>query len=175
MLFDRGPAAGSRAPINTARLGLAALAGALLLAPRAAPAHAYDVGDLHIEHPWARTPPSGAPTAEAFLTVTNHGRTPDRLIGGVSPAVKAIEAHSMSMAGGVMRMRYLPDGFVIAPGATLTLAPGGDHLMLVGPRRALKAGERLPATLRFAHAGAVQVDFAVQDAPSARTSGMVMP
>jgi len=141
-------------------LALAAAAGLLFIAPAFAATH--DTGALHIGHAWISTPPNGAPTAAGYLTVANHGRTADRLLGGTSPLAGSIEPHSMSMAGGVMRMRLLPNGFGIAPGATLTLAPGGDHLMLIGPKRAFKAGDHVPATLRFAHAGAVEVDFTVQ-------------
>jgi copper(I)-binding protein len=153
------------------------LAFALLLAPALAAAADYDKGLLHITHPWARPTPNAAPTAAGYLSITNHGKTPDRLLGGASPLAGSIEPHTMSMAGGIMRMRLAADGFEIAPGATLTLSPGGSHLMIVGPRRPFKAGDRIPATLRFAHAGEVKVEFAVQaEAPAAAMSmpGMKM-
>jgi copper(I)-binding protein len=146
---------------------LAALAGAACLAPVQALSHAYDVGDLHVGHPWMRPTPNGAPTAAGYLTVTNHGKTADRLLGGASPLARSIEPHSMSMSGGVMRMRLLPNGFEIPPGGTLTLAPDKGHLMLIGPAHPFKVGDKVPATLRFAHAGEVKVYFAVQaDAPA---------
>ena len=154
-------------------LGLAALAATLLTAPAAALAHSYDAGALHIGHPWVKAPPNAAPAAAGYLTVTNHGKTADRLLGAASPEAKAVEPHSMSMAGGVMRMRALPDGWEIAPGATLTLGPGGDHLMLIGPKKPFKTGDHIPATLRFAHAGTVKVDFVVQaEAPAGDMPGM---
>ncbi len=145
--------------------GLAAVA--LFCAPPQTDAQAYDVGQLHIGHPWVRSTPNAAPTAAGYLTITNHGKTPERLLGGASPLVQSIEAHAMSMDGGVMRMRWLQRGFEIAPGATLALSPGGDHLMLIGPKRPFRLGDRIPATLRFAHAGEVKVYFAVQNTPSA--------
>jgi copper(I)-binding protein len=141
---------------------LIAACAAMLIAPPAAGAHAYDVGPLHIAHPWTRPTPNGAPTAAGYLTVTNHGAAPDRLIGGASPLARSIEPHMMSMSGGVMRMRMLPEGYEIAPGATLTLAPMGNHLMFVGLKRPFKTGERVPATLKFARAGSVNVEFVVQ-------------
>jgi periplasmic copper chaperone A len=139
----------------------------ILVAPLAASAHAYDVGALHIGQPWTRPTPNGAPTGAGYLTVTNHGVAADRLLGGASPVAQSVEPHTMSMSGGVMRMRLLPGGYEIAPGATLTLSPMGNHLMFVGLKRPLRAGERVPTTLRFAHAGPVKVEFVVQaDAPS---------
>ena len=139
----------------------------ILVAPLAASAHADDVGPLHIGHPWTRPTPNGAPTAAGYLTVTNHGQTSDRLLGGASPLAQSIEPHTMSVSGGVMRMRMLAGGYEIAPGATLTLSPMGNHLMFVVLKRPFKAGERVPATLSFAHAGTVNVEFVVQtDAPT---------
>ena len=51
-----------------------------------------------------------------------------------------------------------------APAAhgTLELKPGSYHLMLMGLKAPLKKGTRVPATLRFAHAGAVKVEFQVE-------------
>ena len=146
--------------------GFAVIAGALLMVPFGAAARTYDFGALRIGDPWIRATPDAAPTAAGYLTVTNRGRDTERLLGGSSPLAQAIEPHTMSMGGGVMRMRLAEGGLQIAPGATLTLAPGGDHLMLVGPKHPLKPGERVPATLRFARAGAVKVEFVVK-APAA--------
>jgi copper(I)-binding protein len=145
-----------------------AFVGALLVLPHGACARDYDVGTLHIGDPWIRATPNAAPTAAGYLTVTNRGRNADRLLGGSSPLAQAIEPHTMSMTGGVMRMRLAEGGLEIAPGATLTLAPGGDHLMLIGPKHPLRAGEHVPATLRFARAGAAKVDFVVEALPPGR-------
>jgi copper(I)-binding protein len=148
-----------------------AIYGAIVAAPVRAWAHAYDVGALHIGHPWTRPTPNGAPTAVGYLTVTNRGAEPDRLIGGSSTAAASLEPHTMSMSGGMMRMRPVPGGYEIAPGATLTLSPGGDHLMFVGPKRPFRLGERIPATLKFEHAGKVKVEFVVQaQAPAGRSA-----
>jgi hypothetical protein len=151
----------------------AALAGALLAAPHVAASAGYDVGALHISDPWIRATPNAAPTAAGYLIVTNRGRTEDRLLGGATPLAQALEPHTMSMAGGVMRMRLAESGFLVPPGATLTLAPGGNHLMLIGPRRPFKAGDRVPATLRFARAGQVKVTFEVRSDLGATGQGMV--
>jgi copper(I)-binding protein len=76
-----------------------------------------------------------------------------------------LEVHEMTMTGGVMRMRPLSGGLAIPPGQTVALAPGGYHLMLIGPKRPFRLGAQVPATLRFAKAGPVKVTFVVQAAP----------
>ncbi|HLZ85293.1 MAG TPA: copper chaperone PCu(A)C [Caulobacteraceae bacterium] len=143
-------------------IAAAAVAAALIVAPHAACSRDYGAGTLHIGDPWIRATPNAAPTAAGYLTVTNRGKSADRLLGGSSPLAQAIEPHTMSMTGEVMRMRLTPGGFPIPPGATLTLAPGGNHLMLIGPRRPFKPGDHVPATLRFARVGQVTVVFAVR-------------
>jgi len=148
------------------------------LAASAATAHSYQLGSLHIGHPWIQAPPPGAPTAAGYLSITNGGKTPDRLLGGDTPRFARLEVHRMTMAGGIMRMRPAVDGLEIAPGQTVTLAPGGGyHLMLTGPKRGLAPGDHVPATLRFARAGTIRVDFHVQAGPGgdAAMPGMKMP
>ena len=158
----------------TSKTAFAAATLAVVLAsPHVASARDYEVGTLHIGDPWIRATPNAAPTAAGYLTVTNHGRVTERLLGGSSPLAQAIEPHTTSISGGVMRMRLAEGGFEIAPGATLALAPGGAHLMLVGPKRPFKAGDRVPAMLRFARAGAVKVEFAVR--AGSQAGAMAMP
>jgi copper(I)-binding protein len=95
------------------------------------------------------------------MTITNHGASEDRLIGGSTPAAARVEIHEMSMDGGVMRMRKVPGGLAIPEGQTVTLAPGGYHVMFIGLKAPFATGERIPTTLRFQKAGAVTVDFEV--------------
>ena len=133
----------------------AALLTAALLAPGIACAQVEVVGG------WVRPPPAGAPTAAAYLTLVNRGKAPDRLVGAATPAASGLSMHSMSMAGGIMRMRKM-NGLALPPGARVTLQPGGDHLMLTGLKRSLRPGDRVPVTLRFAQAGEVRATLPVQ-------------
>jgi hypothetical protein len=147
-----------------ARLSLAAVCGALLatsaLAAKPKPAPKPDA--LVIESPWARATPPGAPVAGGFLVVRNTGQTDDRLVSATSPDADKVEIHEMRMDGGVMRMRRIDDGLPIAVGGTLALAPGGYHLMFIGPKHPFAAGQTVTATLRFEHGGERTVRFDVR-------------
>jgi periplasmic copper chaperone A len=127
----------------------------------AALAHSYKLGSLEIGHPWARATPPTAPTGGGFLTVTNTGTTPDRLISVKSAAAETVQVHEMKMEGNVMRMREISGGLGIAPGATVTLAPGGLHIMMMGLKAPLKQGDKVPVTLIFEKAGSIDVELAV--------------
>jgi len=63
---------------------------------------------------------------------------------------------------GVMKMRSLSDGLQVDLGQTLTLKPGGYHIMFVGLNKPMKQGEHAPVTLEFANAGKVNVEFVVE-------------
>jgi len=139
--------------------GWAALAG-LTNAP---PAGAVGPSVIAIFHPWIAAPPGGAPTAAGYLTLKNLGKKPEIFLGGESAVAQAVEIHSMSMTGGIMRMRAIPQGLTLQPGQVLTLRPGGgDHLMIIHPKHALEPGETVPAVLHFRGAGSVKVTFKVE-------------
>ena len=127
----------------------------------AAFAHSYKLGALEIGHPWARATPPTAPTGGGYLTIKNTGATPDRLVEVRSPAASSAQVHEMKMEGNVMRMRELAGGLEIAPGATVALAPGGMHLMLMGLKAPFKQGEKVPLTLVFEKAGSIEVELAI--------------
>jgi copper(I)-binding protein len=122
----------------------------------------YKLGALEIGQPWSRATPPTAPTGGGFLTITNKGAMPDRLIAARSPAAEQAQVHQMKMEGDVMRMRELDRGLEIPAGSTVTLAPGGYHLMLVGLKAPLKPGMHVPVTLVFEKAGSIDVELDVQ-------------
>ena len=72
-----------------------------------------------------------------------------------------MELHELTTIDGVMQMRELVDGLPIPAGETVTLMPGGYHVMLMDLKRPLKQGETVTVTLRFEKAGAVTLPLAV--------------
>lgn len=137
-------------------------AAAALTAAVPALAHDFKAGPIQIKHPWIRPTPPGAPTGGGYATLVNTGSTPDRLLGGSTPAAGRLEVHEMSMDGSIMRMRKLDNGVAIPPGGTVELKPGAYHFMLIGLKAQLKVGDRVPAVLRFEKAGEVKVEFTVE-------------
>jgi copper(I)-binding protein len=121
----------------------------------------YDVGSIHISTPWARGTPKGAATGAAYMTVTNKGTASDRLNCVSDDASAQCQIHSMTMENGVMIMRPVEGGLEIKPGETVTLAPGGFHIMLLNLKTQLEQGKTLKATLKFDHAGTVDVEFPI--------------
>jgi copper(I)-binding protein len=94
------------------------------------------------------------------MVLVNHGERPEVLVKAQSPLASHVEAHRSSVAGGVMSMAPQPR-VTVPPGGQVAFEPGGYHLMFVGLKRALKAGDRLPVTLIFADGRQISVTFAV--------------
>ena len=108
---------------------------------------------------WARATPPQSRSAAVYLTVTG-GATKDRLIGAATPAAAFASLHESRSVGGVSQMREIV-ALGVQPGETVTLAPNGIHLMLTELRAPLVAGQTIPLTLRFEHAGEVQTHVTV--------------
>ncbi|MFM7124456.1 MAG: copper chaperone PCu(A)C [Actinomycetes bacterium] len=145
------------------------LAAAVALAAAcAALAHDYSACDLRIAHPWTLPTAAGAPAAAGYMDIANTGRSGDRLVSASTPHAARVEIHQSSMEGGMMRMKALPEGVEIPAGGKVSLAPGGLHLMLFGPKAAVTEGDRIPVTLTFARAGKVTVQLAAESRPAAR-------
>jgi periplasmic copper chaperone A len=140
---------------------LAAVALALGLFAGRAIAENYSIGTLAIGNPWTRATPKGAAVAGAYLTITNKGSAPDRLIGGSAAVAGRFEVHSMVMEQGVAKMRPVPS-LEIKPGETVELKPGSLHVMLVGLKQPLEKGEKVKGTLEFEKAGKLDIEYAVE-------------
>jgi copper(I)-binding protein len=138
------------------------IAGALALTVTAAVAHDFKVGSLEIGHPWARATPKGATIGGGYLKITNTGAEADRLVGGSSTVAGRFEVHEMATVDGVMKMRPVTGGLEIKPGQTVELKPGGFHIMLMGLKQPLEAGQTVKGTLTFEKAGTVEIEYKVE-------------
>jgi len=143
-------------PITLTAAALCALATTLS-------AHEYKVGDIVVDHPMAFETAKTAQTGGGFMTITNNGRTADRLVA-VTAAFPRVEIHTTEMDGDIARMMQLEDGITLQPGETVTLMPGGLHIMFMGlGGDPFEVGEEIPATLMFENAGALEIEFNVEE------------
>ena len=150
------------------KLILPAAALALALATALAHAHSFKLGEIDIGHPYARVTAVGQPTGGGYLKLDNKGRD-DKLLSARAAVSVSVELHSMSMDGDVMRMRQV-DAIALPAGKSVELKPGGFHIMFVGLKAPLRAGDKFPMTLKFERAGEVEVIVNVE-APKAAGNG----
>ncbi len=138
------------------------LAASLALLSVPATAQDYKLGALEITRPWTRATPATAQSGGGFLTITNKGTTPDRLISARSTVSAKVEVHEMRMDGNVMRMRELEKGLEIPAGATVMLKPGGYHIMFMGLKAPFAKDTKVPVTLVFEKAGSLDIVLDVE-------------
>ena len=144
---------------NLSKLALAALLICFVV-----PTLAQGTGNtsITVEQPWARATPTGAKSGAIYMTVDNKSGTADRLTGASSDAADKLQIHEMKVENGVMQMREVPGGLPIPPGGSVVLKPGSYHVMLIGLKKPLTAGEKIPLTLTFEKAGNISVAVPVQ-------------
>jgi len=95
-------------------------------------------GSVAIGNLWACAAVQGG-TEDVFLTIRNSGQEAHRLIFLASPSARAAEQHVTPRDGDVMRRR--PVQAIEAPArGSVTLRPGGLHVMLVGLVRRCEPG-----------------------------------
>ena len=136
-----------------------ALAATLIAGP--ALAQESTASGLTIAHPMAYETASSAMAGGGYMTITNHGDAPDRLVG-VRADFPRVTLHTSEEQDGVARMRPV-EAVEIAPGETVAFEPGGLHVMFMGLEGdPFEVGEEIRATLLFEQAGEVEVTFAVE-------------
>lgn len=120
------------------------LAAGLILMPVA---HADSV---QVSNVWMRATAPGQKVAGGFMDLTANADM--RLVGGSSLVCGRVELHTMRMEGGMMVMRQVPD-IPLPKGQTVSLKPGGLHIMCIDLKQPLKPGERVPVSLQLRSSG----------------------
>lgn len=113
---------------------------------------------MRVADAWARPSIGQSKSTAAYLSIFNDGEADDVLERVRSPKVETVEMHQTTMTSeGVMQMRKVEGGLPVPAGGSLALSPGGTHLMLLGLKEALNAGDEIVLTLEFTHAGAIEL------------------
>ncbi len=129
-----------------------------LLLSLAAPVQASDIMVMDPRAAASVTPM--AKTGAVYMMLMNHGTAADALLRVSTPAADTATAHETTTTDGVMKMREV-DRLEIAPHETAALAPGGNHIMLVGLKAPLKEGDVISLVLTFEKAGELKVEVPV--------------
>jgi copper(I)-binding protein len=101
-------------------------------------------GDIEVSGVWTRATAPGQDSASVDMTITS--KQAAALVGVSSPASKTATLHSMTMDGGMMKMREVKS-IELPAGKMTNLHEGGYHLMLEGLKSPLKEGDTIPLTL----------------------------
>ena len=124
-------------------------------------AFAAESETIQITEPWARESPPTMTNGAVYMTLTNTGPEADRLLGGSGEVAETIELHTHIMENNVAKMRKV-ETIEIAADQPTVLQPGGLHIMLIGLKHPLTAGQTFPLMLRFEKAGEIPIEVTVR-------------
>ena len=111
-------------------------------------------GGLSVEHPWIKEGHNGAHVLAGYMNLVNKGEDTKTIVGVTSTVFETIEFHDATMT--------TIEALEIAPNAEVSLKPGERHMMLIGPKKTLKEGDRATLTFRFRSHKPWSVSFPVQ-------------
>jgi copper(I)-binding protein len=116
------------------------------------PHFAFAEDSISIARAWVRPSLGDNGSSALYFTVTNTGVSADAITSVAVTDAGMAELHATSNDNGVVGMRALAE-VPVPPGASVRFEPKGDHVMLMGLKRQLKAGDHLTVTIGFkAHA-----------------------
>lgn len=132
MIFPRRP---------TTRLTASIALALAMLAPAA-------YAEISVEDPWVAEAPPTAMALAGFMTIENGNDVDRKLVRAKAPGFDRIELHRSVEVDGVHQMKR-QDAILVPANGSVTLAPGGYHVMLIGVQEPPRAGDRIPLTLIF--------------------------
>jgi copper(I)-binding protein len=145
-------------PANLFRVSAVVLVIGLVLA-----ACSPGPGSPTVSDAWVRRSTAMDKPTAAYFVISNPGDTVDALVGASSPAAASVEIHETSTDASGMTGMHPIERIEIPAGGTVTLEPGGYHLMLMGLTGQLASGDTVELELDFEKAGAVSVEAPVRE------------
>jgi copper(I)-binding protein len=124
---------------------------------------AAQAGDVTVSQPWMRFLLPSLP-ASGYMVLQNHGDAAETLTGAASPACGSLMLHESEDNSGMAMMMMVPSVPIPAHGS-VTFAPGGYHLMCMGPK--MKVGDKVPVTLTLQPGGTLTYVAPVYSATTA--------
>src|SRR3546814_1185644 len=114
-----------------------------------------------VEGGWVRKPPADLPMLAAYARIANPCKHEVVVVSAASDDFADVTLHATTVEDGISRMRPVAE-LPIAAGTTAVMAPGGMHLMLMQPTRALRGGDRVAIRFTLADGRQVRGQFAVK-------------
>jgi len=132
-------------------------------------------GSLEIEHDWIALQPPGAQASAAFMLLNNPGDADVHIVSADAPGFDTVELHLSINEDGMHRM-VEQERITIKAGSELVMAPGGYHIMLIGPEQDLTEHQIVPVSLTLESGEVIEQEIKVirrEHAPEP-TSGQPM-
>ncbi len=114
-----------------------------------------------VRNAWIRESPPGVTMMAGYMELRNTTSRPQALVAASSSAFADVTIHRTVVKDGMAGMVPAPQ-VELAPNSTLMFAPGSWHLMLMDPKRTMRAGDPVVIHLKFRGNRVVPVTFEVR-------------
>lgn len=132
----------------------------VILALTFVPAASEEAG-VSVRDAWIREAPPGVGVMAGYMELRNNRSRPQLLVAASSSDFESATIHRTIIKDGIAGMVHAPQVELTA-NASLIFAPGGYHLMLVKPKRTLRAGDPVVVKLEFRGGLVLPVAFEVR-------------
>ncbi|MCX2983337.1 copper chaperone PCu(A)C [Halieaceae bacterium IMCC14734] len=116
---------------------------------------------ITVSDAWMREMPPVVPNAALYMTLTNSGAQPRRVLALEADWARSLEFHESRQVDGMWQMQAL-DALDIGPGEEQLLAPGGVHIMVFGVHSMPRAGDRVSVRLLMDQGQTLEVEIEVR-------------
>ncbi len=121
-----------------------------------------EAGDaVSVRDAWIREAPPGMTMMAGYMELRNNTSRPQVLVAASSSGFGSVMIHRTIVKDGMAGMAHA-SRLELAANASLIFAPGGYHLMLMKPKRSLRAGDRVDINLEFRGGLVLPVAFEVR-------------
>lgn len=121
--------------------------------------------DIEIERAYARASIPNVPNSAAFFVIKNNSDKDIAITSANSDIAEKNELHTHIKENKMMKMMKI-EKLVVPAKSSLELKSGGDHIMLMGLKKELKAGDEINLELSFSDGDKKKIKVPVKDLAS---------
>lgn len=121
--------------------------------------------DIEIEGAYARASIPNVPNSAAFFVIKNNSNKDIAITSANSDIAEKNELHTHIKENKMMKMMKI-EKLVVPAKSSLELKSGGDHVMLMGLKKELKAGDEISLELSFSDGDKKSIKVPVKDLAS---------
>ena len=121
--------------------------------------------DVEIDGAYARASIPNVPNSAAFFVIKNNSDKDIAITSANSDIAQKNELHTHIKENQMMKMMKI-EKLVVPAKSSLELKSGGDHVMLIGLKKELKAGDEISLELSFSDGDKKSIKVPVKDLAS---------
>lgn len=121
--------------------------------------------DIEIDGAYARASIPNVPNSAAFFVIKNNSDKDIAITSANSDIAEKNELHTHIKENKMMKMMKI-EKLVVPAKSSLELKSGGDHVMLMGLKKELKAGDEISLELSFSDGDKKSIKVPVKDLAS---------